>query len=138
MDKFGIFEEFEEDTKSAETYYFRDQSTVFCNKYEEDVMVPTVANKLANIIVSIEINNDIDSEIYQPDKADINDEIDLEEVNMFMENFENDDANLHKNQDSKNLQQLRDELYEAHDDSEDNNIENVAKASNEHFSKIKN
>ena len=136
MDKFGTFEEFEEDTKSAETYYFRDQSTVFCNKYEEDVMVPTVANKLANIIVSIEINNDIDSEIYQPDKADINDEIDLDEVDMFMDNFENDDADLHKNQDDVNFQQLKDELHEAQDDSEDNEIENVAKASNDHFSNI--
>ena len=49
--------------------------------------MPTVANKLANIIVSIEINYDIDSEIYQADKADINDEIDLEEIDMFMEKF---------------------------------------------------
>ena len=137
MGSFEPFEDFEEDKESAERNYFRDQSTVFCNKYEEDVMVPTVANKLANIIVCIETNNDIDTEIYQPDKADINDEIDLDEVPMFMDSFENDDADLHNNQDEANFQELRDELHEVCEQTEDNNIENIARASKEHFSNLR-
>ena len=60
--------------------------------------MPTVANKLANIIVSVEVNNNIDSESYKPDKADINDEIDLDEVQQFIDGLENDDADIYISQ----------------------------------------
>ena len=97
FNSFEVFDEFEEDTESAgaEEYLCRDQSTVFCNKYEEDVKVPTVANRLANIIVSVEIINGIDSEIYEADKADINDDIDHEEAAQFLDNLEKNESDLY-------------------------------------------
>ena len=87
----------EEDAKVDEQTFFRDQSTVFCNKYEEDVGVPTVANKLANIIVNVEILNKIDYEDYEAENLDINDEINLEEVKEFWDdiNIEVVDQNKH-------------------------------------------
>ena len=68
------FEGFNIPEEEEETYFFRDQSTVFCNKYEEDISVPSVANRLANIIVDVEIANNIDSESYEPENMDVNDE----------------------------------------------------------------
>ena len=66
------FEGFNIPEEEEETYFFRDQSTVFCNKYEEDISVPSVANRLANIIVDVEIANNIDSESYEPENMDVN------------------------------------------------------------------
>ena len=34
---------------------FKDQTTVFMNKYHEDVDVPSIANKLADMIVEYEV-----------------------------------------------------------------------------------
>ena len=66
-----------------ETHYFRDQTSVFCNKYEEDLNVPTVANQLANIISEVEVyySLDIDDEID-------NDEMSFEDMIYHVENEE--------------------------------------------------
>ena len=61
--------------ENEDVKYFRDESSVFCNKYEEDMNSRTVTNRLANLIVEAEIYYNIE----------IDDEIDKEEV---------DDSNL--------------------------------------------
>ena len=86
---FDMEEDYQDDEKENEVHCFRDESTLFSNKYEEDVSAPTVANKLANIIVDIEISKGIDSELYEADKADVNDEINLEEIDQFLSSMEN-------------------------------------------------
>ena len=45
----------EKEKQNEEINYFRDESSVFCNKYEENVISSTVANRLANIIVEADI-----------------------------------------------------------------------------------
>ena len=73
--------------KKDEMNYFRDQTTVFCNKYEEDVNVPTVVNRFANIIVDIEtfFNVDIDDEIENDEIDDTEEQKDIQE-NIFDKN----------------------------------------------------
>ena len=73
--KANTYDNTKKENKYDETNFFRDQTTVFCNKYEEDVNVPTVANRFANIIVDVEtfFNANIDDEIeneelYNPDE----------------------------------------------------------------------
>jgi hypothetical protein len=132
MSDFEVLEEIDKDEESDKTHFFRDQSTVFCNKYEEDVMVPAVANKLANIIVAVEINNVIDSELYKPDKSDINDEINLEEVNQFLDDLENNDDDIYRSQNSSNLAELEDEFDE---EAENNLVNEMKKTSRDQFHK---
>ena len=106
--------EVREDTESPEVH-FKDQSTVFCNKYEEDDSVPTVANKLANIIVDFEIQKGIDCEKYRPDKADVNDEINLEEIDMFLDSFQNNQDDEHQ---ETPFEEVRDEIYDGSKDDD--------------------
>ena len=78
-----------EENKNEEMSYFRDQTSVFCNKYEEDVSIPTVANRLANIIVEAETHYNIE----------FIDEINKEEIEESSEctgseNYVNQYANL--------------------------------------------
>ena len=173
-------QQIDEETEFPEQFQFRDQSTVFCNKYEEDGSLPTVANRLADIIADFEIKNGIDSEEYRADKADVNDEIDLEEIDMFMDSFENNQGDRHQETHQK---EVRDEIYDDNEDideidnsddqntsglyttnvkesksetsplysknlndycsekpddeSNDLDIQNISKASKEHFEKIK-
>ena len=70
-----------EEKKNEEKNYFRDQSSIFCNKYEEDVNVPTVANRLANLIVETETyyGLDIDDEIHNEEIKESNENIQFEE-----------------------------------------------------------
>ena len=128
---FEVLEEYEEDAEFNESNFHRDQSTVFCNKYEEDVFVPSVANRLANIIINIEINNDIDSEMYKSDMADINDEINLEEVDQFLDDL-NNEGDMYKSQTVLNLEGLKDEFNEEEDDVPE---EETVRITNKHFSK---
>ena len=51
--------------------HFHDRTTVFCNKYEEDVSVETVASRFATIISIVETAYNIDA---------IEDEIDNGEI----------------------------------------------------------
>ena len=52
-----------EEEKNEGTKFFRDQSSIFCNKYEEDVNTSTVANKLANLITEAEVFYGVDIEV---------------------------------------------------------------------------
>ena len=114
--------------EEEETHYFRDQSTVFCNKYEEDVRVPSVANKMANMIVHFEITNNIDPSHYRPDKVDINDEINLEEIDEFQEDI--DMENTNETHHPSQFTEVKDEICEEMEES----IANVSKHSKEIFS----
>ena len=71
----------EEENHLDESTFFRDQTSVFCNKYEEDVNVPTVANNLANMIVeaethfNVEIVDEIENEEIQEIEQGGNEEL---------------------------------------------------------------
>jgi hypothetical protein len=79
-----------EDDSANEKMFFRDQTTIFCNKYETDVNASTVASKLANLIVNIETSKNIDLNICSED-LDVNDEINLEEIDFFIDEVETED-----------------------------------------------
>ena len=79
---FNTYDNTEKERKSDAANFFRDQTTVFCNKYEEDVNVPTVANRFANIIVDMETFFNVD----------IEDEIENEELQTFDEPSLNDNG----------------------------------------------
>ena len=83
----------EEETKREKKIFFRDQSSVFCNKYEEDVSAPTVANRLANIIVEAEIHFglEIDDEI---EKEEFDDNVDYPERNRVVMEMDFEDELL--------------------------------------------
>ena len=83
----------EEEAKSENKTFFRDQSSVFCNKYEEDVSAPTVANRLANIIVEAEIHFglEIDDEI---EKEEFDDNVDYPERNRVVMEMDFEDELL--------------------------------------------
>ena len=59
------------------TKFYRDETTVFCDKYESDISKSTVANRLATVIIEYEqeqgYNGDIDDEIEieEPDLKEI-------------------------------------------------------------------
>ena len=96
--------------------------------------MPTVANKLANIIVSIEMNNGIDEEVYEPNKADINDEINLEEVDQFLESLDGERRDIFNNQDNINLDNLKDEVTDSHENvPEEIEISDMSKARKKHY-----
>jgi hypothetical protein len=88
----STYENTKKEVVTDETNLFRDQTTVFCNKYEEDLKVHTVANKLANIIADAEIiyNIEIDDEIENEEMPDSEQEIRRdsnfsENENMFLQ-----------------------------------------------------
>ena len=56
--------------QNEEIKYFRDESSVFCNKYEEDLQSQTIANRLASLIVEAEMHYNVSFE----------DEIEKEEI----------------------------------------------------------
>ena len=56
----------EHEEKFDDVNYFRDHSTVFCNKYEQDMHVETVANRLATIICGVETEYKITRKFCQP------------------------------------------------------------------------
>ena len=86
-----------EEQKNEETKFFRDQSSIFCNKYEEDVNVSTVASKLANMITEAEIHYavDIEDELENEDLEEFpeaENEWNLSENDIFVEDeFLNED-----------------------------------------------
>ena len=91
----------EDEKEKDETNYFRDQSSVFCNKYEEDVNVPTVANRFANIIVDVETFYNID----------IEDEIENEECNASDELSPNDKAQSMSSENGNKSRFVQDEVF---------------------------
>ena len=108
--------------KIDETNFFRDQTTVFCNKYEEDVNVPTVANRFANIIVDVETFYNID----------IEDEIENEECNASDELSPNDKAQSMYRENENKSRFVQDEVFnesnffEEFDESHAENLMNVS------------
>jgi hypothetical protein len=95
------------------TRFYRDQSSVFCDKYEVDGKVTTVANKLANIIVNYEQtlkSNDIEDKTFNFDIEDelYREESDMEEESSFLNDLETESV-LYKDQ-SGNFQNLCDEF----------------------------
>ena len=63
--------------------------------------------------------------MYKADIADINDEIDLEEMDQFLESWENANANIYKSQEKTNLKHLSDELDHQIEDEHDESIEEL-------------
>jgi hypothetical protein len=101
-----------DEKKKEEASFFRDQTSVFCNKYEEDINIPTVASRLANII----------SEAEEHFELEIPDEIENEEINP--------DTIIHPTENGS--MNLEDEVFkEAHifDDILEADIERLSKKS---------
>merc|ERR1712208_30838 len=64
-----------------------DQMSIFCNKYETDLNLPTVVNKMADMIIDFECRRNIESEIeddFEQEYEDVkfeNEEDTIEEIN---------------------------------------------------------
>ena len=104
-----------EDEIFDEKFLFKDQTTVLANKYESDVKGVTVANKLANVIVQIDSSNMIDIERLE-EQLDVNDEINLEEIDDFLDFIDNrtdDDVEIEESEnDIKYTSEIRkDDIY---------------------------
>ena len=82
-----------EELNIDEKMFFRDQSTIFCNKYESDMKATTVANKLANLIGNLE-NFKEDDLCLHSQTMDMNDEINLEEIDEFLDTMETEDGGI--------------------------------------------
>jgi hypothetical protein len=66
-----------EPNQSTEDEWTHSQTTMFLNKYCESTDIPTVANRVADIIIDYESNNQIS--VQDEDDFDIDDEIITEE-----------------------------------------------------------
>ena len=92
-----------------------DQTSMFCNKYETDMNLPTVANKLASIIINFESNKQINEAIEDDfeqefNQVDLNDEIYFSDLE---DEITSETVGKRKEQD------LNDEIYQSDMDEEE-------------------
>ena len=86
---------------------------MFCDKYEVDMNVTTVANRLSTVIVNYELTLKINNNKDHTYDFEIEDEIDEEEINLkdvdsFLDHIQSEESN-YRNQEKTNFQNLSDE-----------------------------
>ena len=119
-----------EPLKSADDEWTHNKTTMFLNKYCEDINVPTVANRMADMIIDFEMSKRIPIE--NEDDFDVDDEIISEEqflknIDEELDNNESSQNNEHLDKNWKLTEELKkidiiDQLAES-EDEEDMNVQ---------------